>query len=100
MKKIVLATVLLGSAISASLAQASQPRCAPRDTALNTLADKYGEVRRSMGLNKQGIVEVFSSDDSGSWTITVTTPQGMMCIVAAGEAYTGDPGPALEAEAL
>lgn len=79
----------------ASAADAAAPRCAPRALALNTLSQTYGEERQIMGLNSRGVVEVFASDSSGSWTITVTTPEGMMCIVAAGEAFLEDPGPAV-----
>ena len=86
------ALVLLASTLAA---YAAQPRCAPRELALSKLSETYGEERQIMGLNPQGVVEVFASDESGTWTITVTTPQGMMCIVAAGNAYLGDPGPAV-----
>ena len=30
---------------------------------------------------------MFASQETGTWTITVTMPNGMMCLVASGEAY-------------
>ncbi|MCJ8333558.1 MAG: hypothetical protein MJH10_04815, partial [Epibacterium sp.] len=52
------------------------------------LADKYGESRQSIGMGQKGVLmETFASDETGSWTITVTTPQGITCLVASGQAY-------------
>ncbi len=62
--------------------------CAPREMVLERLADKYGETRQSIGLGAQGaVVEVFASVDTGTWTITVTTPAGMTCLVASGQSF-------------
>jgi hypothetical protein len=80
-------------ATSSLPASGSEPRCAPRDHAINQLSERYGEQRQFMGLNLHGVVEVFASDTTGTWTITVTTPQGVTCIVAAGENYLSNPGP-------
>ena len=33
------------------------------------------------------VVEVFASDESGTWTIVITLPNGMTCLVAAGNAF-------------
>jgi len=81
-------------------AQQAGGNCAPRPVVLERLADGYGETRQSIGLggNNQ-VVEVFASHHTGSWTITVTRPDGMTCLVAAGNAFerveellpTGDP---------
>jgi len=70
-------------------AAAAQPRpCAPRDTVVARLAEGYGESRRSIGIGANNqVVEVFASDASGTWTITVTSPSGMTCLVASGQAY-------------
>ena len=59
--------------------------CAERGVVLKKLTGLYGESRRSMGLAaNNGIVELHASNDTGSWTITVTHPNGMTCLVAAG----------------
>ena len=68
-------------------AQASQ-YCAPRDSVVKRLAERYGESRQSIGMGQQGMVmETFASNETGSWTITVTTPNGMTCLVASGQSY-------------
>ena len=62
--------------------------CAPRDTVVARLAEGYGETRQSIGLGaNNAVVEVFASPDSGTWTITVTMPNGVTCLVASGQAY-------------
>lgn len=68
-------------------AQAAR-NCGPRDTVVERLADGYGETRKSMGLgSNNSIVEVFASSETGTWTITVTTPNGLTCLVASGQAF-------------
>lgn len=62
--------------------------CAPRDAVVDRLAEGYGETRQSVGLGaNNAVVEVFASDETGTWTITVTTPNGMTCLVASGQSY-------------
>ncbi len=62
--------------------------CAPRDLVLERLASGFGETRQSIGLaDNNAVVEVFASAASGSWTITVTLPTGLTCLVASGVAY-------------
>lgn len=74
--------------LAAQQVQAQTPNCAPRPEVLRRLAETYGETRRGIGMAQQGaVMEVFASDDTGSWTITVTLPNGLTCLVAAGEAY-------------
>jgi len=82
-----LGALILGlSAVEASAQTARN--CGPRDTVVNRLADGYGETRKSMGLGaNNSVVEVFASAESGTWTITVTTPNGLTCLVASGQAF-------------
>ncbi|MEP2531796.1 hypothetical protein [Shimia sp.] len=76
-------------AMGAQLVEAQGARnCGPRDAVVQRLGETYGETRQSVGLGAQGaVVEVFASDTSGSWTITVTFPNGATCLVASGQAY-------------
>jgi len=70
-------------------AQAQQARqCASRDRVLEVLSDTYGETRQSMGLGANNfVVEVFASAETGSWSIIVTQPTGVTCLVASGQAW-------------
>jgi|Cruoilmetagenom7_1024161.scaffolds.fasta_scaffold00120_61 hypothetical protein len=66
----------------------SRANCGPRDAVVQRLADRYGETRQSVGIgSNNAMVEVFASDESGSWTILVTMPSGVSCLVASGQSY-------------
>lgn len=61
--------------------------CTKRTKLLGVLDGKYAEQRQAIGLISQsGVLEVFASD-KGTWTVVVTNPNGMSCIVASGDAY-------------
>jgi len=69
-------------------ALAQPANCAPHDAVIERLAASYGETRHSMGIGvNNAVIEVFASDKSGSWTITVTGTNGITCLVASGQAY-------------
>lgn len=66
----------------------AQTVCGKRTDIIDQLESKYGETRRSVGVQQgRGVVEVFASAKTGSWTILVTDPRGMSCLMAAGEAF-------------
>mgnify|MGYP006388187339 CR=1 FL=1 len=51
-------------------------------------ADRYGETRRTVGIAGQSaVMELFASDTSGTWSITMTLPDGQMCLMASGSNY-------------
>ena len=84
MKTMTYAATILALLATPALAQ----RCAPREMVVDRLANKYGETRQSIGLGaNNAVVEVFASDASGSWTIVVTSPNGLTCLVASGQAF-------------
>ena len=69
-------------------AQAQGRNCAPHPVVLERLADGYGESRQSIALGaNNAVVETFANTDSGTWTITVTQPGGLTCLVAHGQAF-------------
>ena len=88
--KLMVATLALGFGLTlAAQAHAQTARnCAVRDKVVDRLAQGYGETRQSIGLGtNNAVIEVFASDETGSWTITVTTTSGVTCIVASGQAF-------------
>lgn len=75
----------------APVAQAQGASCADRKLIVERLSNKYGETRQSAGLNQNnGMVEVFASNETGTWTILITMPNGMSCLMAAGKAWQGE----------
>ncbi|WP_380057811.1 hypothetical protein ACFE33_05185 [Falsihalocynthiibacter sp. SS001] len=89
MKKIVTSVALAALLLAPFAAQSQTKRaCAPRQDVLDKLAESYGETRQSVGLGANNtVVEVFASEKSGSWTITLTTPNGFTCLMATGHAF-------------
>lgn len=65
----------------------AQSLCGDRTDLLETLSKRYHEVPISMGLSGNGgVVEILASE-KGSWTIIVTRPSGVACVITAGEAW-------------
>jgi predicted naringenin-chalcone synthase len=89
--------VIAAAAILPARAEA-QAACGLRAHVVEHLATRYGESLRGMGLAADNrILEIFASDDTGTWTIAVTSPSGVTCLIASGRHYEAvDPAPAGE----
>jgi hypothetical protein len=62
--------------------------CAKRTQVVQKLLDHFGETLRSVGLQQgDGVVEVYSSEATGTWTILKTRPDGISCLLAAGQLW-------------
>jgi hypothetical protein len=78
---------LAGMLAAAQIAH-SAPQCDTREAVTTLLADRYGETRRTVGIAGQSaVMELFASDTSGTWSITMTLPDGQMCLMASGSNY-------------
>ncbi len=79
----------VGACLAATAPVNAQTRnCAERDTVVERLSDGYGESRQSIGMGaNNSVVEVFASLETGTWTITVTMPNGITCLVASGQSF-------------
>ncbi|MBF9035320.1 hypothetical protein HKCCE2091_13830 [Rhodobacterales bacterium HKCCE2091] len=84
------AAVGLAAFTSSAVAQnANRPVCAARDVIVGALSSRYGETAQSLGLGPGNrVVELFASEETGTWTITVTSVNGTTCLVASGDNYT------------
>ncbi len=70
-----------------SIAEA-QSVCAERENMITKLKKKYGETERGMGLSgTEAVIEIWSSEKTGTWTIVMTRPNGITCVMAAGESW-------------
>lgn len=59
--------------------------CGEREIFVEHLNLAYDETQTAMGISAQGeFVEVFSGP-SGSWTILITNPSGLTCVVTDGD---------------
>ena len=82
------ALILLQAQAAHSQPAAGQIPCGARAEILAQLADSYHESRRAIGLAANNtLLEIFASEDSGSFTILATVPGGPTCLIAAGEKF-------------
>lgn len=63
----------------------AEQMCAERTEINSLLQDKYGEEARAAGVSESGeaAFELFVSPE-GTWTVTMTTTNGLTCVMAAG----------------
>ena len=77
---------LAGLILTPAAGRAAQ-QCAPHDVVARSLADQFSETRRSIGLAQDNTVMELYAADTGTWTLTVTLPSGLTCLVAAGNNF-------------
>jgi hypothetical protein len=62
--------------------------CGARAEVLKQLSKKFKEAPVAVGLSSGGqLIEVLTSDSGSTWTIIVSQPNGMSCLVADGESW-------------
>ena len=85
-KHIFASVLLLGAVAQAPPANAQmQMTCLDREMLIQKLETRYNESLNGAGLQgPKSILEIWSSEDSGSFTILITKPDGKSCIVASG----------------
>lgn len=89
---IVVSTLVAGtwalapSAAAQASLNVTSPACHDHKEVVKMLDQQYSEAPEALGLQSNGhVVQVFVSADGSSWTIVTTRPDGVTCIVAAGE---------------
>lgn len=81
-----LATLALIASCSPAYAQQN---CASTDEVYTTLLQKYQEERVAVGINTNGnLVEFWGNEESGSWSVIITSPDGVSCLADSGVAFT------------
>lgn len=65
---------------------AAQTVCGPRENVISHLEGKYGETQSSSGFSEssRSIIEVYSNEETGTWTIIRSMPNGVSCLVDSG----------------
>src|SRR5947207_8619344 len=75
------------AALAVGTAQAQQV-CGPRTIVVQKLNSELGEKPEAAGLTHNGgVIEILASKDGGTWTVIMTAPNGLSCLLAAGEAW-------------
>ncbi|MBK18414.1 MAG: hypothetical protein CMM52_06210 [Rhodospirillaceae bacterium] len=92
MLRTALVTVAIASLGVFSPASAQQPMCTDRTQVIAQLSQQYSEAPVAMGVaNNGGVLEILSSSAGKSWTIILTMPNGVSCMLAAGENWEALP---------
>ena len=86
-RRLMMAGIVIGAVLISLPAQAAG-NCAKRDTVVERLQSRYSETLAGGGLhesrNSQMMVEVWASQETGTFTVILTSPEGMACVVATG----------------
>lgn len=85
---------LAAGATCAALPAEAQTLCGPRDKLAQSLEVKYGETQRGVGLKgSAALYELWVSQKSGTWSFVVTRPNGISCLLGAGQQWSELPPP-------
>ena len=78
--------IAFGLCILTPAASASaQSQCGDRGELVTILSERFGESPVAGGLSRAGtLIEVFSSGSGDTWSLVVTTPDGVSCLIDAG----------------
>lgn len=72
---------------------AQQTVCAPREIVAQALGREYGEAQVGAGLADGNIIELWVNAETGTFTLLVTRPDGISCMVGAGDSWISRPPP-------
>ena len=85
-KHLMVAGIMSSATVAAMPVQAAN--CANRDMVVERLETRYSESFAAGGLqtasDKKVLVEVWASEKTGTFTVMLTTPEGLSCVVATG----------------
>ena len=87
---LIAATAAILSVVGASAAGANTPApCQERSAVLAKLAKDYSETPVAIGMaSNGGVLEVLAANaDAGTFTIIVTMPNGIACMLASGQHF-------------
>lgn len=99
---LVAAVVLADPTLGAAPTQPQlSPGCVERSVLKGVLETRYAERQAAIGLAQDGrLIEVFSTPDGTTWTLIVTSKDGMSCVIGSGRAWLqhAPPVPGLDAD--
>ena len=82
--------LVLGGLTGASVAS-DQMFCVDRVDMLDRLASEYGEeLIEVKEIEDQGLLELLVSRTVGTWTVLITRPGGISCVLATGKGLSTD----------
>ncbi len=89
--RVCLPVVAAALAFAAAGPAEAQSVCGDRAEIIKVLGNKYQELPAAFGIaGQRNLAELFVSK-SGSWTMLMTQPQGVTCILATGQSWEALP---------
>lgn len=79
---------ILGAVAMSHPAAADQAptACGPHPDVIKALGDRFHETQAATAMTSAGtLLEVLTANDGSTWTIIVSRPDGLSCVVAAGQ---------------
>lgn len=64
-----------------------QSTCSDRDGMAKALAETYHESQRMVAINGASVLEFWGNEDASTWTLIVTYPDGLACVLGIGTGF-------------
>ncbi len=91
-RMLAMTALALGLLVQPATAVRAQPVCMPHDELTEQLYATFAEAPAANAIANNGaLVELFTTRDRSSWTLAMTRPGGMSCVLVAGEAWNRFP---------
>ncbi len=87
-----MAALALGLLVHTAAAVRAQPVCMPHDELTERLYATFAEAPAANAIANNGaLVELFATRDRSSWTLAMTRPGGISCVLVAGQEWNHFP---------
>ncbi len=91
-RSLTVAALTLGLLLGATSAARAQPVCMPHDDLARQLHERFAEAPVANAVANNGaLVELYATRDRSGWTLTMSRPGGMSCVLVAGEEWNHFP---------
>ncbi len=91
-RMLAMAALALGLLVHTAAAVRAQPVCMPHDELTERLYATFAEAPAANAIANNGaLVELFATRDRSSWTLAMTRPGGMSCVLVAGQEWNQFP---------
>ena len=91
-RMLTMAALALGLLVNTAAAVRAQPVCMPHDELTERLYATFAEAPAANAIANNGaLVELFATRDRSSWTLAMTRPGGMSCVLVAGQEWNQFP---------
>lgn len=89
MKRFAFVAAVTLFACTPTLAPAQEAgRCGPREMGVEVLKQNFHEEKVAQGLTEEGLMlEVFASKDGSTFTVFLSLPNGISCVVSTGQEW-------------